>query len=161
MEDTPEAPAKRDDEEEENGPSSSDSYGFLEEQPIELDPKRAHNGYGVHDIVALRAEEKVAAKHGLSWQERGPPGPEQGGPSVWRGQPYRPGSNKFAKRGGRWERERLARKNIEAEKDWDAYYREKKKETCEKTKENKETSSGTTRRGTQQKRWWWSEWVSI
>ena len=144
--DTPEAPAKHDDADEENGNESSDSYEYAEEQPITLDPKRAHNGYGIHDILALKAEKKAAAAHGLSWQERGPPGPEQGGPSVWRGQPYRPGSKKFAKRGGRKEKERLKRKaQAEEECVWNEYYREKKKEFRGKHADNPGGASRSSR----------------
>ena len=153
MADTPEASAKHDDADEENGSTSSEDYDDFKEEPITLDPQRAHNGYGIHDIVALRAEEKAATKHGLSWQERGPPGPEQGGPSVWRGQPYRPGSGKFAKRGGRWERERLARQaQLEEEKSWDAYYRHKKDAREKKGTQGKDGSSANNYRGHADKR---------
>ena len=43
----------------------------------------------------------MAQATGVRWQERGPPGPKAGGPSTWRGQPWREGSQRFAKRGGR------------------------------------------------------------
>jgi hypothetical protein len=47
------------------------------------------------------AERTVAEAFGLSWQERGPPGPSCGGPQTWRGQQFREGSGKWANRGGR------------------------------------------------------------
>ena len=42
----------------------------------------------------------MARSMGLSWAERGPPAPAQGGPSTWRGQTYRRGSGRWANRGG-------------------------------------------------------------
>ena len=50
----------------------------------------------------LEAESQVAKAHNIKMQHRGPPlGPGEGGPTTWRGQPYRPGTKKWAKRGGR------------------------------------------------------------
>ena len=48
-------------------------------------------------------EEQCARLHGTPWQLRGPPGvetPDDGAPSTWRGQRYRPMSGKWANRGG-------------------------------------------------------------
>ena len=95
------------------------AYDWEEEEEIVLDPKLAQNGYTVHDIVELRAEEKAAAERGLSWQERGPPGPEDGGPRRWRGQRYRPCSGKWANRGG-WRTKAKA-----VGKGWKRFYDEK------------------------------------
>ena len=56
--------------------------------------------------MQLKSEEEAAREAGLRWQERGPPGPKDGGPSHWRGQEWRSGANGGAKRwgnrGGRW-----------------------------------------------------------
>ena len=49
----------------------------------------------------LRDEQALAASHGVPWKERGPPGPAEGGPEVWRNQRYRAGSNRYANRGGK------------------------------------------------------------
>lgn len=46
------------------------------------------------------AERKAAEEAGVRWQERGPPGPEAGGPQTWRGQSYRANSGKWSNRGG-------------------------------------------------------------
>ena len=54
------------------------------------------------DVATLRAEQALAERAGLTWQERGPPGPEEGGPGVWRGQNWRAGTGRFANRGGKW-----------------------------------------------------------
>ena len=48
----------------------------------------------------MRAEARVAKRNGMKWQERGPPGPYQGGPTTWRSQPFRKQSRKWMKRGG-------------------------------------------------------------
>ena len=49
----------------------------------------------------MRAEAKIAKTQiGMKWQERGPPGPDQGGPTTWRSQPFRIKARKWAKRGG-------------------------------------------------------------
>ena len=47
--------------------------------------------YSSEEIAEMRAEHEIATLMGLKWQERGPPGPAQGGPSLWRGQKFRPG----------------------------------------------------------------------
>ena len=54
------------------------------------------------ELGALRMERELADKAGLTWQERGPPGPNQGGPDVWRGQKWRKESGRFANRGGKY-----------------------------------------------------------
>ena len=41
----------------------------------------------------------------LPWDVRGPVGPEQGGPSRWRGQKYRQGSQRWANAGGQFREE--------------------------------------------------------
>jgi len=49
------------------------------------------------------AEAAVAKQLGLKWQQRGPQeGPGRGGPPTWRGQNYRPGSERYTNRGGRF-----------------------------------------------------------
>lgn len=50
----------------------------------------------------MKAEERAARDQHLRWQDRGPPGPADGGPSTWRGQRFRPATQKWANRGGRW-----------------------------------------------------------
>jgi len=54
------------------------------------------------DLQELRHEELLARSHHISWQDRGPPGPNQGGPETWRGQRFREGTGKWANRGGQW-----------------------------------------------------------
>jgi hypothetical protein len=55
--------------------------------------------------MRLQAEEEAARRLGIPWQERGPPGPDSGGPDYWRGQTYRTGSAggqaRWGNRGGR------------------------------------------------------------
>ena len=51
-------------------------------------------------LLMLRAERSASERSGLSWQQRGPPGPDEGGPQTWRGQRYRPLSRKWTNRGG-------------------------------------------------------------
>jgi len=53
------------------------------------------------ELLCLRAEQATATAMGLRWQERGPPPsalPE--GQTTWKGQAYRPGTGKWANRGG-------------------------------------------------------------
>ena len=45
------------------------------------------------DVARLRHEQQAAARAKIKWQQRGPAGPEVGGPEHWRGQPYRRGVN--------------------------------------------------------------------
>ena len=59
------------------------------------------NQYTKEDVMDLRAETEVANQMGLKWQQRGPPGPDVGGPTTWRGQTFRVNSRKWAKRGGK------------------------------------------------------------
>ena len=64
--------------------------------------KRRRVGLSGMQLVELRAEQAVANAMGLGWKERGPPGPEQGGPEEWRGQRYRASTGRWANRGGKW-----------------------------------------------------------
>ena len=50
--------------------------------------------------MELAAEGEVARAMGMSWTERGPPGPNDGGPSEWRGQQWRKGTERWGNRGG-------------------------------------------------------------
>jgi len=52
------------------------------------------------ELLMLAAERDVATSNAIPWQQRGPPGPEEGGPSTWRGQQWREGSGRWANRGG-------------------------------------------------------------
>jgi hypothetical protein len=45
-------------------------------------------------------EKAMAMEARAPWDIRGPPGPDDGGPTVWRGQDFREGSQRFANRGG-------------------------------------------------------------
>lgn len=45
----------------------------------------AVEGRTADELAPLQAQRAVAELAGLRWQERGPPSPEQSGPSVWRG----------------------------------------------------------------------------
>jgi hypothetical protein len=51
-------------------------------------------------LAYYAAERKAAEEAGLRWQDRGPPGPKDGGPETWRGQNYRPNSGRWSNRGG-------------------------------------------------------------
>jgi hypothetical protein len=79
-----------------------------EEHPAEEE----HGGGGSspsgmwHDLPAnLHAEHEAAMELGVPWKDRGPPGPEDGGPTTWRGQQWRAGHGgglpKWANRGGK------------------------------------------------------------
>jgi len=52
------------------------------------------------DYLDLQAEAEASWEHSSKWQERGPPGPHEGGPQTWRGQRYRPQTGKWMNRGG-------------------------------------------------------------
>ena len=66
--------------------------------PFQPEPRRE---VSFDEFLWLRAEQQVAQEMGLRWQERGPP-PEAlpEGQTTWRGQAYRPGTGKWANRGG-------------------------------------------------------------
>ena len=51
--------------------------------------------------MALAAEHAVAHANKTKWKERGPPGPDEGGPDTWRGLPFRKNSRKWMSRGGK------------------------------------------------------------
>ena len=61
---------------------------------------KPENKYTEEEVRDLRAEARVENRIGMKWQERGPPGPDQGGPTTWRSQPFRIKARKWAKRGG-------------------------------------------------------------
>jgi hypothetical protein len=65
---------------------------------------RSYN-HSPEELEMLRQEAEVAHRCGVPWQERGPPGPYEGGPEYWRGQSHRPGSNggqsRWGNRGGK------------------------------------------------------------
>ena len=82
---------KKEEEEEEDEASAP---GVAEVQ-FQADPNEYWNS-----PQALAAEAMMAAQHEIGWAQRGPPGPAEGGPALWRGQPYRPVAKKWAKRGG-------------------------------------------------------------
>jgi hypothetical protein len=52
----------------------------------------------VHDV---EGEKKAAMIAELPWDMRGPAGPEVGGPKEWRGQKWRPNSQRYANSGGK------------------------------------------------------------
>ena len=67
----------------------------------------------------LEAESTAAKALGVPWSQRGPRfGPEEGGPTTWRGSVWRPQTKKWATRGGRnlayWSQ--VYKKNGEASK---------------------------------------------
>ena len=49
----------------------------------------------------LEEEQKAAAACNIPWDKRGPPGPDQNGPTKWRNQKFRQGSCRWANNGGR------------------------------------------------------------
>jgi hypothetical protein len=53
------------------------------------------------DPIVLATESQVAYDLQVPWQERGPPGPNDGGPMLWRNQKYREQSGKWSTRGGK------------------------------------------------------------
>lgn len=62
-------------------------------------PKKEKKIYTDAEYFDIMAEAQVARDMNLKWRERGPPAPED--PSErWRGQSYRPGSGRWANRGG-------------------------------------------------------------
>ena len=58
------------------------------------------NKHTPSELRELAAERYAADALQTPWQLRGPAGPQEGGPTTWRGQPYRAQSGKWAKRGG-------------------------------------------------------------
>jgi hypothetical protein len=52
--------------------------------------------YTVEELLDLRAESAAARELGIRWADRGPTGEVP----VWRGQQWRPGSERYANRGG-------------------------------------------------------------
>ena len=64
------------------------------------------SGLTMEAVAILKEEEALARKCYIPWQERGPPGPEEGGPRFWRGQQWREGKNggqqRFSNRGGKY-----------------------------------------------------------
>ena len=52
------------------------------------------------DPDALSLESELAAKFMVPWGLRGPPGPDDGGPLLWRDMSYRPKQGKWMSRGG-------------------------------------------------------------
>jgi hypothetical protein len=65
-----------------------------------MQSKREKKIYSAAEYIEVLAEAQVALDMGLKWRERGPPPPED--PSErWRGQLYRPGSDRWANRGGK------------------------------------------------------------
>jgi hypothetical protein len=51
--------------------------------------------------AVLATERQVAFDLNVPWQQRGPPGPHEGGPVLWRNQKYREQSGKWSTRGGK------------------------------------------------------------
>ena len=100
--------ASREDEEPEadNGQEGElqEALALMDEGQDEDEEPEADDGQeGEYDC-----EYEVAQRLGVPWQLRGPPGPSQGGPKVWKNQRFRAGSGKWANRGGWRERERRA-----------------------------------------------------
>ena len=56
-----------------------------------------------NDPLTINLEKALICKYGLprKFKERGPPGPEEGGPRKWRGQKWRDDSKRWGNRGGR------------------------------------------------------------
>jgi len=63
--------------------------------------QRSFRDVPAEEIRELKAEGAVAKSLGLKWEQRGPPGPSDGGPATWRGQRYRPNTGQWANNGGR------------------------------------------------------------
>ena len=60
------------------------------------------NGYSYGDVIYHRSEAALSKVCKVSWQNRGPR-PEDGNmPSKWKGQSWRPISNKWSTRGGKF-----------------------------------------------------------
>ena len=87
-------------------PNSDHDHAVLEPPPgARVHKRRVDLG----EWLSLQSERAAADVLKVPWQNRGPPGPDQGGPQTWRGQQYRPNTGKWANRGGKW-------------KDWYAQY---------------------------------------
>ena len=50
---------------------------------------------------AREIEKIITFQYGAKFKERGPPGPDQGGPTTWHGQKFRQGSQRWGNRGGK------------------------------------------------------------
>jgi len=74
-------------------PTSSD-------KPLKHYGQRVFRQVTMDEYIELRAEQDMATELGIRWQNRGPPGPADGGPQTWRGQAFRPLANKWGNRGG-------------------------------------------------------------
>ena len=51
--------------------------------------------------MAIEIEKQITFHYGAKFKERGPPGPDDGGPQNWRGQQWREGSKRWGNRGGK------------------------------------------------------------
>ena len=74
---------------------------LLDAAPADRSRSPQRHRWDTSDVAILREEQALAAKTGVPWRERGPPGPAEGGPEVWRNQRHRAGSNRYANRGGK------------------------------------------------------------
>ena len=76
---------------------------FADPYPTAEDAAAGHRShYSDEARRTMRAERDMASAAGMTrWEAmRGPLGPEEGGPQTWRGQVFRPGSQRWANRGG-------------------------------------------------------------
>jgi hypothetical protein len=78
-------------------PASSSSGTSTPSAGAPASSKRPRQTYTTSEVIEMQAESAVAAQLGLGWAERGPP-PSHG--PLWRNQEYRPGSERWANRGG-------------------------------------------------------------
>jgi hypothetical protein len=74
----------------------------LPPRPSRRVDSRVHKRFVDQDeLMELRAEQAVARHVGVGWKHRGPAGPEaESKHDTWRGQKYRPGSQRWANNGG-------------------------------------------------------------
>ena len=84
----------------------SSGSGGGHEWAVAPEARRRSNNLSQADVLRLRQEAAAAKACGIPWQERGPVGPEDGGPTHWRGQQWRSGANngqaRWGNRGGKY-----------------------------------------------------------
>ena len=64
----------------------------------DMSPKDLEQWWNHNDNI--EAETFWAVRHNVSWRDRGPPPPGEGGPKSWKGATWRPVAKRWASRGG-------------------------------------------------------------
>ena len=58
-----------------------------------------------NDPAVIEIEKKITFEYGKKFKERGPPAPDKGGPTTWRGQVFRQQGHRWGNRGGKYKEE--------------------------------------------------------